>query len=328
MTAPPTTAPTRPRRLLRVLPLLLGPAALVALFATFGVRAILATVARADPWAVTAAMALTVPALLIRSLRWKILLGRDGANLSYGEVTAAFAYAVFVGTPTPGRIGEFYKIVHLRNRGLPVGRALASVLLDRLLDVAMLVVVGAGAIALLLGGDHTWTGTAILGGFVLAILGARALACGTPGEVLGRLLAPVTPTALARRVTAVRGDLCAALDDLGPREHLLAVLLTVLGWSVNYVAGWLLARSIGLPLTVVDVAGVSAVGSLVSLLPISVMGAGTRDLAVVALLAAYGVGRTEALAFSTLLLGFLVVTALVCGYSLFTRHVRRRPKAS
>ncbi|RMG98543.1 MAG: UPF0104 family protein [Deltaproteobacteria bacterium] len=313
--------------MLRHVPLLLGPAALVALFVTFGVGEILAVLGRADPRLLALALVCTVPALLLRSARWQVLLAKDGAPLGYGEITAVFAYAVFVGMPTPGRIGEFYKIVHLRGRGVPVGRALASVLLDRLLDVAMLFVVGAGAIALLLGGEDTWTAAWILGGFVLSLLVARAIACGTPGDVLGRLFAPVTPRRLADRIVAMRTDLCAALDDLGPREHLLAGGLTVLAWTTNYVAAFLLARSLGLPLSLVDVAGISAVGSLASFLPISVMGAGTRDLAVVALLAGYGVGRHEALAFSTLLLGFNVATALVCSYSVFSRHVRRRHDA-
>ncbi len=319
-----TSPATRLRRLLRHLPLLLGPAALVALFATFGVGEILTALASADPRFVAAAMVLTVPALMLRSLRWKVLLARDGDGLGYGEVTAVFAYAVFIGMPTPGRIGEFYKIVHLRNRGIPVGRALASVLLDRILDVAMLVVVGASAVVLLLGGDERATAGAIVAGFAAALLGARALVCGTPGEILGRWLGPVAPGRLVERVRTLRADLCGALGDLGAREHLLSAALTVAAWSTNYLAAWLLARALGLPLSVVDAAGISAVGSLASFLPISVMGAGTRDLAVVALLALYGVGRAEALAFSTLLLSFNVATALVCAYSLATPHIRRR----
>ena len=225
----------------RWLTLLLGPAALVGLFAMVGVDAVLGALARAEGWRVALALALALPALLIRSWRWKLLLGRDGADMSYAEVTAVFAYAVFVGTPTPGRLGELFKIVHLRQREIPTGRALASVLLDRLLDVAMLLVLAAGALALLAGGADAWVGAGAVLGFLAALLVARALVCGTPGVLLARLVRPVVPTGIVRRVVELRGGLCEALDELPARALVGATALTLLGWSVNYLANWQLA---------------------------------------------------------------------------------------
>jgi hypothetical protein len=291
----------------------IGPGALVALFAGVGVESILAVLRHADPRLVLASLLLGVPALLLRSWRWRILLASDGAGMSFGEVNAIFAYSVFVGTATPGRLGEFFKLVHLTRRGVQLGRALASVLLDRLLDVALLLVAAAASVALLAGGPDLVVALGALVAFVAALWLSRQLVCGAPARLAARLLAPLTPARLCERVATIRAGLCAALDELRAGALLASGALTVAAWGVNYLGNTIMAWSIGLPLGVMDIAAVTAVASLVSLLPVSVMGAGTRDVAMVAMLAAYGVGQAEALALSTLFLVFILWNAVMCG---------------
>ena len=72
----------------------------------------------------------------------------------------------------------------------------------------------------------------------------------------------------------------------------------------------------------IELAGISALASLVTLLPISVLGAGTRDLALIVLLAPYGIGRVEALALSTLFLALALANAFMCLPTLFVRAAR------
>ncbi len=313
----------RPRRpWWRWLLLVVGPVVLVALFSMIGFEAVGAVLKGADRVAVGLALAMAVPALLLRSWRWKLLLGPDGDGMNYREVTAVFAHAVFVGTATPGRIGEFLKILHLRERGIPTGRALASVLLDRLLDVGLLLVMATAGLALLVGGSDVVVGVAAVGLFVVAIWLAKILVCGAPADQMGRFLAPVAPQKLAEPVARLRCGLCEALDALPRRALAGGVLLTLVAWGINYFANYQLALAIGLPLSYFEVAGISAVASLVVLLPISVAGAGTRDVAMVALLAAYGIGEAQAVALSSMFLVFIVWNALMCGTSSFTRYVR------
>jgi uncharacterized membrane protein YbhN (UPF0104 family) len=91
-----------------------------------------------------------------------------------------------------------------------------------------------------------------------------------------------------------------------------AALLTVVSWAVTYAANYCFGLSLGLPLSYFELAGISAVCSLVASLPISIAGAGTRDAALIAILAGYGVGSAKAVALSTLMLSNVLFAGAVC----------------
>jgi uncharacterized membrane protein YbhN (UPF0104 family) len=216
------------------------------------------------------------------------------------------------------------KLFHLRERGIPVGRGLASVLLDRLLDVAMLLVMAAAGIAMLGDIPDGVVGAAAAVFFVGGVWLARAFLCGTPAVIIGRVLAPVTPGGVRRRVAALQTDLCQALGELPSRAVAGGILLTVLAWGVNYLANYQMAQALGLPLSFLEVAGLSAVASLVVLVPVSIAGVGTREAAMVWVGVLYGLDEPQAIALSTMFLAFILWNAVMCGTSSFSRHVHRR----
>jgi uncharacterized membrane protein YbhN (UPF0104 family) len=89
-------------------------------------------------------------------------------------------------------------------------------------------------------------------------------------------------------------------------------LLTAVSWGVTYGANYCFGLSLGLPLSYFEMAGISAVCSLVASMPISIAGAGTRDAALIAILAGYGIGSAEAVALSTLMLSNVLFAGGVC----------------
>jgi len=88
--------------------------------------------------------------------------------------------------------------------------------------------------------------------------------------------------------------------------------MTVVSWAVTYTANYLFCIGLGLPVGYLEIAGISAVASLVAALPISIAGAGTRDAALIAMLAPYGVDPVQAVALSTLMLSNVLFGAAVC----------------
>jgi len=68
----------------------------------------------------------------------------------------------------------------------------------------------------------------------------------------------------------------------------------------------------------------AAACSLVTLLPVSVLGLGTRDVALMVMLAPHGVASTGAVALSTLILSMLLCNSAICAFSLLTPAGRLR----
>jgi len=325
-------APPRRSRF-RWLVRLIGPAILIALFASIDTDELIAAFSRTSVPLLIAAYLMGLPPLLLRAGRLKLALGPDTGKPGFVAVLNVWAYASLVGTITPGRLGEFVKLVHLRRWGASLGSALATVLLERIPDIAVLFAVAAVAlstIALPKAADPSlpaWLALAVvlLGTVLVAVWLASS------HHRAAERLRSVVPAAIRERLRSTREGFVWALRHMSGGAIAGVVLLTVCAWSINYLSNYLLSLSLGLELSYWEVAGISALSSFVALLPISVLGAGTRDAALVVVLAHYGIARASALALSTLFLSLMLCQGLMCTFSLATkaaRFGRREPPSS
>ena len=196
--------------------------------------------------------------LVLRSWRWRLLLGPGGAGAA--RLTDLFRYTVMgyaVSFVIPGRAGEIVRPALLWSRaGVPFGRALGSIVLERILDLAAL---GAYlalflalepqrspaalkvAVAVLLG-----TGVAVL--VALTLLSRRR-------PLADRLIAAVAARLPARAREHAAGFARSLLDGLeaafrarGPLPVVGASLLTWLPVALTSWAG-LMATHITAPWT-------------------------------------------------------------------------------
>lgn len=261
-------------------------------------------IAQARPAPIAYAALLVLLAIPIRAARWAGIVRRMGHGLGTGSALRLYAAGTFAGTATPGRVGEVYKAAPLTRLGVPRGKAVASVLVDRFWDV------GIGAVAALL--------------YAIAVtLGTRAVAVGAGVVVLvlvaaAGFLAGAEPelerSAQTGSLSGIRGILLHSLAAVAsPMSFLRTGALTSLAALAAWIANHLLVVSLGLPLGPLETAGISAAAALATLLPVSVLGVGTRDAALLLLLAPYSIGSSEAVALSALFLGLNVWTGLACG---------------
>ena len=177
----------------------------------------------------------------------------------------------------PGRVGDVLRAQYLRHDlDVPYAEGLASVVMDRLCDLYVLVAfVAVGVVRY---------APVIVGRLACGHLGrrrgdrARAARAARPRRRRAR--AGPRLRAARRRAARARG-LARFLEALRAnvgRPLLLTIPLTVATFVVNYLQGWLIARAIGLPMTFFDATCLLAIASLLGLLPISVSGVGVREL--------------------------------------------------
>jgi uncharacterized membrane protein YbhN (UPF0104 family) len=242
-----------------------------------------------------------LPLIWLKTVRWQAILA--GAGLRYALWPAYLAYfgSLFVGLLTPGRLGEFVKMMHVQAEcGATMAQALTSVLADRLFDLAALVVVGGLALLALpqLGGQVglglglILVGT-LAGGWLL--LDRRGFAW---LQAVGGRLGKLGHTLLGPEgwLTQVH----VGLRQLTRRKWAMATALTAIAYALYFGQCYLLARAMGLAVGVGPVVYAVALGSLVTLLPISISGLGTREATIIAYLGAAGVQAEAALGFSLL----------------------------
>jgi uncharacterized protein (TIRG00374 family) len=252
---------------------------------------------------------------VLQSTRWRRIAGTPAVGIfRFAEMTVS---GVAVNNVLPGRIGDFLRARWLSLAArIPAGRAFGTVVLDRALDLVVLVgllVVGIAAVA-----SSQWlvelaaAGAVVVLGFGVALVLSRTY--------VGRRQRDRRERGLLRRL--VRDTVERLAEPLG-RRHLVVWLALSLGaWTMWALAALLVARSLDLELSVTDALFVTAVLNLGSAVPSSPGYVGTYEWLGVASLGLVGIDREPALAFTILLhAAWYVPTTIVGAVALGTRAV-------
>lgn len=271
------------RRALRLGLRLVGPALLVVVILRIQDKAALWRVlAAADAWPLALALVLNLANIHLKVVRWDIFLRTRGIVYPLRRAWGAFLASLYVGMLTPGRVGDVLRVHYLRaDLGVPYAEGLASVVIDRLCDVYVLlafVAVGVARFSSVLDGRLAW--------ITWAGVGATAL---LPLVLLVPGIAERAARGIYRRVGSsapeeAPGDkgsfslfLEALRANVGPKL-LVTIPLTVATFFISYVQGFLICRALHLDISFFDATCLLAIANLLGLLPISVSGIGVREL--------------------------------------------------
>ena len=303
------TARTNRERLQRTLYAVVGLAisivSVLLVLRAVDLLAALAVLASASPVLLLAALAVSLVGLALRIAIWWVLLPPrpDGSRVPIERVAPVVLVGLLGNTVLPARLGEIVRayLIQRRERVGMVG-ALASILLERIIDVAVLAVLGFAAATAT--GVEQWIrqGMAILaaiGGLVVLLLAGPGL-----GPIV-RLLPAIGRIARLRpAVTAIQARLEAFAHWSGGRHRrpaiAVAALLAAAAWGTVAASFLLLAAAVGATLSPWEALLVMAVTVLATAIPSAPAYVGTFELAAVSIATALGVPAETALAFAIL----------------------------
>ncbi|MBS4058003.1 MAG: flippase-like domain-containing protein [Bacteroidales bacterium] len=230
----------------------------------------------------------------VKSYRWHWIIRTEGHYYSPWKSFKAYMASFTIGVVTPGRIGEIARLYYLREEvDIDFVPSFRTIVTDRIFDLGVLFMLSfAGLIYYGQIGIHeVYTAAAIgIGLFFLGLFLAAWL--------LKRLLATKKPDAL-RPLRFVQ----SCVDQAVSGKALLLWLITLAAYLGFYGAIDLIFLSLGVSMPIIDIAIILSVVGLVSILPISLAGFGTREVSLVYLLAFYGITPELALSFSLLQFG-------------------------
>lgn len=256
----------------------------------------------------------------LRSWRWRLLLGKE---TPFFPVYHSLLLGYFVNLALP-RVGELSRCAALQSVGGPsFGKALGTVIVERIADLAFLVLVV--LIAFYLQGDvwRTWFGGRI--GKPVYDLYSQNQFLGL-GILFGGLISLLVLFRLSRRWINRLGSKAivwmdqlrqgiASIFSLKLLDLLLFVLLSAAIWTCYFFTTWLWflalpaadGASLGVAFTVM------VTGSLIKTLPIQGGGAGAYHLVIGELLVLFGLGSLSSRTFALLNHGYQTVFYLLFG---------------
>jgi glycosyltransferase 2 family protein len=271
--------------------------------------AILATATHTDLRWILAAVLLVLVDRSLMAYRWVVLLRvtDSGEGVPLAAILRVFFVSTFVGTFLPASIGaDVVRAYSLSRTHVGAAPALASVLMDRLLGVVSLLLVSVAGLAVAADLLEETSLLIAIGGVAAACLAGLALVYSDAwASWIGTWLARM-PGANIRRLGA---DLIAAVRVYSTRHTAIANVLagSIAVQALRIVQAFALGRSIGIDAPLSAYVAFVPIILLIMLLPISIYGLGTSQLAFAALFSRVGVLPGEAIALSLLFLGLGVL---------------------
>ena len=264
----------------------------------------------ANPWLILLAASISIVSVVIKSLKWKTIIGFYG-QYSLTSCIKSWFIGFSLSMVTPAKIGDFSRAYHLKNR-IGLGKGMITVIVDRLADITILfclAIISFLSFASLLSGQLNMLLT--ISALFLLFIGAVFLS--TKKALTKFFLRPMfyrlVPKKYKSEMSAIFDDFYRNIGSVKSRKMVYVTLLGILAWLVTILQYYVLAMAINLDVPYLFLLLVMPVVVLLDMVPVSFSGIGTRDGALILFFSFVSIGKEYAISFSILV--FLFSYALI-----------------
>jgi len=201
--------------------------------------------------------------LIVKGIRWHILNDGHKDKMAFFKSMGEFLESYAIGVITPGRLGELMKAGYQKKKENIIGSSI-RVLAERGLDVGFFVFVA---------------GSAILWGNLIKIQPIWGIIILTSGVLIGGIaVLLISSSVIINWIEKLSKKLTIAKKERTTGEVFYIVLLALISNTAYFFSCYLLAVGIKIKMTFLFTSGGVAIAGLFNMLPITVMGMGTREL--------------------------------------------------
>lgn len=262
-------------------------------------------------------MFMTLPMVWIKSERWRSILAVQGHFMKSLDSFLIYMSSIFLGLVTPGRIGEFSKIMYLRKSGVTSSaRAFSSVVTDRLFDVFLLFIIAMyGFISL-----NPFHQSKMFGwvGIILTLL----ILVGFIGYInifiwAANFFRKVLPSNVFSRFSKWLDLVFCDIKHIQRKSLLWMSILTAISYAIFCLQYYLIADALGISISYINLVPIVAISGLLSMIPITIAGLGTREAIFLYFFGLLGFDFDLTIAFSLSVFFIIYLGAMVLGFLAF-----------
>jgi uncharacterized protein (TIRG00374 family) len=290
---------------IRLVGLLVSFAALWLVLHSVDLGACATVLSHANPIPLAACLAVIATQVVLRSIRWRLLLPPPpgGGRTKIRRIVPVLLVGYLGNAVLPARLGEPIRAYLVaRREELDAVEAFGSVVLERVVDTATLAVVAfVAAVAV---NAPSWIVQATAIAAVIGSAGTGALVVVGPGRLVRltrRVVGHLPVAARAEPILRRLDDFARGIDRPSRSPAVVvAVFVSAACWMLDATTFWLVARSIGVQVSPAAALLIGAVTVLGTALPSAPGYVGTFDLAAATTAQALGVSAAPALALAVL----------------------------
>ncbi len=265
---------------------------------------------------------ISVPTIFLKSLRWRLLIPGN-KKVSIIQAWKYYWIAVFWGAVTPGKVGELFKIRYLNQMGYSTGESTAATVMDRFFDmILLLLLVYIGMIFYSSGfsDDVFFFSILLISGaslfLIIYLFRKRAY------KIFLKAVEKFLPGSVTEKFHVEAGNVIKTVKAYNFKKWLYSILLTLLTWTFFILQRYIVSMSLGLDIDVFYFSNTVLLAALITLIPVSVQGIGTRDAVFIYMFGFVGIDSTQAVTLSALILMIMFFNTFI-GYILYLAISRK-----
>ena len=225
--------------------------------------------------------------IVLRAYRWFLFLGRTRDFLKFPEILRYHFVGIYFGFITPGKIGEHGKAVYVNRRCPGLLENLFSTFIDRYVELLGFILVSMTVISYFLFQETDQSLISTFFWWEVGLLVVLLLSWGMSTHLfslLSILAESMGFSTVADKFTRLR----VIMRSIQWRTITLAMLLTLVFWTMQFVMYIIVAKDLDILLAPVIICLGATLAILTVILPASVGGLGTREAALVYVFVSFG----------------------------------------
>ena len=257
--------------------------------------------------------------LTIQTLKWQLIAIKQEIRIGFKEAFKINLISNFYGFVTPSKLGSVIRADYLKKYTGNIGKGICNFTLDKILDI--------GSVFFL----------AIIFSFMfkdvfnlpvkyliifLAVFGFVCLIFLKKGRArfLFRFFyKSILPEKMKKKAKLTFDSF---YEDMPKKRYLvLFFLLNIINWIVIYFVSFLIGRSLGIELPFVYFLAILPIGTIISLIPITVNGLGTREAVLIGLFGLFGISAQKVFSMSVIGLFLMgILPLLIAIFFIFKKN--------
>lgn len=262
---------------------------------------------------------LLIPAeAVFKSLKLKTVI-EVRERFSFKSSMASYLIGLPFGAVTPGKVGDLVKISAVRKRTrLDLVSAFSLLMVERLLELLTLLFLALIGLYLLIAKASGRVNLAVpiiatIALIAMMLLFLRESAVRTIARGVANILVPERfHQRLKDNFNEFYAGISAVLKD--KRRLVMAIGYSLIAWLVISTRAFCYARSLGIDVAYGYLLFLIPAVIVIELLPISIMGLGTREFALISILKLFGVEPEAAVSMSLMTFVFGPIPLMIIGY--------------
>lgn len=244
--------------------------------------------------------------LIIQTSKWFFIAKNQKISIPFKEAFKINLISNFYGFITPSKIGTIIRAKYLEKYGAEIGTGVCNFTLDKILDISSVLFIAIIFSFIFRGFFSISIQYLIMVFLILIFLTLVFMKKERSKFLLGFIYRKIIPENIKAKARLTFNSFYENMPK--KRYMILFFLLNIINWIFVYFISFLIGRSLGINLPFIYFLAILPLSTLVSLIPISIDGLGTKEATLIFLFSLFGIEATKVFSMSII---FLFVTGIL-----------------